>query len=121
MPRGRSKSPAKKRAARANGKLGGRPRDKLPAKVLADLGAPPEKPRELRVWNARVLAEVLLLNMRGEVTNELAASIRAGCGAIGRALPVERPGDPDEDDDDQDDDGPELEEVAGDGGGLRVG
>lgn len=105
----------------------GRPRDKLPKQVVDRLGAPPENPVELRTWNARLLAEVQWLCIRGEIGSELAATLRANAGAIERALPPpprdERRRDDGDDDDDQDedDDGPELTEIATNGGELRVG
>lgn len=123
MARSSSKKTAQTpRASRKHGGAragSGRKRDKLPTKILEELGDPPDKPTALRVWNARVLATVQLLNMRGEISNELASSLRANAGAIDRALPVERPDVLDDDTDDVDDDGPELEEASGDGG-IRV-
>lgn len=100
----------------------GRPRDRLPDAVIESLGEPGATPREIRIWNAKLLAQVQLLSMRGEISVDLAASLRANAGAIDRALPVERPGaSEDEDEEDEDGDGPELVNAAGADGGIRVG
>lgn len=75
--------------ARANGKLGGRPRDRLPQATLDRLGEPPQNdPLRLAAWTSQLLAEVAWLVARGEVHKELAASLRATCGAIDRAVPA---------------------------------
>lgn len=132
MPRAPKKpqAPAAKRAKTSqNGHGGardgaGRPRDRLPDAVIAELGEPGETPTAIRIWNARLLAKVQILSMKGEISVDLAASLRANAGAIDRALPVDR-GPPTDDDDDEDDgdDGPELVSApaAGSDGGLRVG
>jgi hypothetical protein len=128
MPRRAKPAPAK-RAAKPKAKHGGtragagRKRDRLPQSVIDRLGAPGTTPREIRIWNAKLLAEVQLLNMKGEISNDLAASIRANAGAIDRALPAERPPGDEDDDEDEDGDGPEpvpVTATASDGG-LRVG
>lgn len=85
--------------------------------VLDRLGAPPADAAGLDLWVRRVLAELLVLQMRGEVGAELAASVRATCGEIRRNLPEAPAGD--EGDDEEEDDGPTTEEVKGDGS-LRV-
>ncbi|HWU85766.1 MAG TPA: hypothetical protein VN253_00720 [Kofleriaceae bacterium] len=66
-----------------------------------------------------MLAELLVLQIRGEAGTELAASLRATCGEIRRNLPDAPPSGGDDDEDDEEDDGPPLQEVAGDGA-LRV-
>ena len=101
----------------------GRKRDRLPQEVIDRLGVMPTDAVALDLWVRRVLAELVVLQMRGEVSVALAASIRATCGEIRRNLPAAPPpnaGDDEDDDDDEEDEGPELEEVAGDGG-FRVG
>lgn len=98
-PRG-SKSPA----SRANGAKGGRKRDKLPADVLAILDAMPRTTvGEIQLWNARTLVEIQRLNMHGKISNDLAASLRAGAGSIDRALPRSS-GHGDQDDEEHEDD-----------------
>lgn len=102
----------------------GRPRSKLPEAVIEKLGPPPLDAASLRTWNARLLAEVQWLSIRGEIATDLAASLRANAGAIERALPPAPRAAPLEDAEDEDDDGetgPELEEDPSDGDGLRVG
>lgn len=118
------RTPAQARASRANGSKGSRPRSVLPAELVEKLGRPPATPREIRIWNARILTEIQWLAMRGEIDVTLAASLRAGAGAIDRALPAEPPPPPrryadDEPDDEEDRDGPELDDVAS--VGIRVG
>ncbi len=111
-------------AARKVGKLGGRPRDKLPAEVLARLGTPATgaTAHDLRVWNARVLAEVQLLTLQGKIGHELAQTIRANATALDKSLPTDRDPGPDDGEEDEDDpEGPELETDDGAGEGLRVG
>lgn len=109
---GRSRSKAKAKAARANGKAGGRSRDRLPPEVVARIGEPPlGDEKKLRTWNASLLAQVLYLQLRGEVGGELAASIRAGVASLDRVLPAPPPADEDEDDDDEDDRGEGQPEV----------
>ena len=125
MPRSKkarvASSARKPRAKHGGARAGaGRKRDALPADVLERLGDPPEDARGLRVWNARVLAEVQRLSMRGEIGTDLAASLRANAGAIDRALPPELPRSDDDDDEDEDDDGPAMIEAGGDGDSLRV-
>ncbi len=129
-----AKSPSKKRAkpvskSKRGGKRdgAGRPRDRLPEDVITRLGPPPQTAKELRTWNARLLAEVQWLSLKGEIGTELAASIRANAGSLDRALP-ETPATPtsgsgDDDDDDDEEDGPELEANAATApaDGLRVG
>lgn len=113
--------PAKKRRHGGHRAGAGRKREKLPDEVINRLGACPDKPNAIRVWNARLLAEVQVLSMKGKIGVDLAASLRANAGAIERALPpAPRPRDLDDDDPDDDEDtGPEPVESAGDDG-LRV-
>jgi hypothetical protein len=117
----RAKAPAK--SGRGGARPGaGRPRDRLPAKVIERLGVPPkDDAAALDLWVRGVLAELLVLQMSGEVGTELAASLRATCGEIRRNLPEKAGGgsEDDEDEDDDQDDGPETEEVKSDGS-LRV-
>lgn len=115
-------SRAIKASAQANGVLGGRPRDRLPEEVITRLGPPPATPKDLRTWNAKLLAEVQWLSVRGEIGNELAASLRANAGALDRALPNEPTQSHDANDDDEESIGPELEAAAGDDDddGVRV-
>ncbi|MBA2718919.1 MAG: hypothetical protein H0U52_06730 [Chloroflexi bacterium] len=77
------------------------------------LGAPPTLPKDIRVWNSRLLAEVQWLSMQGLITVDLAASLRANAGAIDRALPVERSQVDGEDDDEEEPTGSELEDLDG--------
>ncbi len=130
--RKRAKTPPKKRAKSAPKPRGGkregagRPRDRLPDEVITRLGPPPATPKELRTWNARLLAEVQWLSLKGEIGTELAASIRANAGSLDRALPetpVAPSGSSDDEDDEEEDDGPELETNAASApaDGLRVG
>ena len=121
-PKARRKPRAAKKNPHGGRRVGaGRKRDRLPKAVIDRLGACPSKPHEIRVWNARLLAEVQILSMKGEIGVDLAASLRANAGAIERALPpAPRPRDLDDDDDlDDEDAGPEPVESAGDDG-LRV-
>ena len=75
-PRARSKArsgrpaghttPAIARAARKNGENGGRPTAKLPAELLAELGAPPDDVLKKDAWWSRLI-EVLMLGVaKGE-------------------------------------------------------
>jgi hypothetical protein len=78
----------KKKPGRGGARDGaGRPRDKLPPGVIKRLGPPPSTPNELRTWNAKLLAEVQWLSIKGEIGTELAATLRANAGSIDRALP----------------------------------
>lgn len=112
------------RASRANGKKGGRPRDKLPDDVLKALGEPPATAKDLRLWCARVLAVVLARSMRGTCTHELAATLRANVKAVLGCLPSQDGDDePGDEDDDDFNEGAELEDDDQDEeefGGLRV-
>ncbi len=118
-------SAAIRRSARANGAEGGRPRDQLPPEVLARLGAPPPnaKPNDLRLWNAKLLAEITWLSVSGVIGSDLAATARANATALDRALPAQAASDDSDADDEQDDDpdGAELEADDGAGEPLRVG
>lgn len=87
--------------------------------MLDRLGAPPADAAGLDLWVRRVLAELLMLQMRGEVGTELAASVRATCGEIRRNIPEPSSRGEHGDDDEDDDDGPKLTETTGDGS-LRV-
>lgn len=124
MTKRAARKPAKPKGGHGGARAGaGRPRDKLPAAVIKRLGAPPSTPNELRTWNAKLLAEVQWLSIKGEIGTELAATLRANAGSIDRALPPAEAHDPDafdDDDEDEDDDGPELTEGRG-GAPLRVG
>ncbi|MDQ3295085.1 MAG: hypothetical protein M3619_00685 [Myxococcota bacterium] len=114
----RAKSPAKKHGGARAG--AGRKRDRLPQAVVAKLGEVPEDATGLDLWVRKALAELVVLVMTGEVSPELAASIRATCGEIRRNLPDAPPVNlDDQDDDDTEVEGPELEEVSADGA-LRV-
>lgn len=102
----------------------GRKRDRIPEKVVKALGAVPEDPKLLDTWVRRALGELVALQMRGEVSVDLAASIRTTLGLMHRAKGPTAPSgdDPDEPDDDDDDteaSGPDLTEVASDGS-LRI-
>jgi hypothetical protein len=118
-------SPKIRAAARANGAK--HKRDRLPDDVIERLGQPPPTENELHVWNARTLAEIQWLAMRGLISSELASTLRANAGAIERALP-ERPKLPPKDDEDDDedfdeDDDPDLEDEGAGGdsqGCLRI-
>ncbi|MGE0547605.1 MAG: hypothetical protein AB7O24_04315 [Kofleriaceae bacterium] len=124
----RAKPKAKPKGKHGGSRPGaGAPRSKLPDDVIARLGDCPTKPRDIRIWNARLLAEIQVLAMKGEIDTGLAATLRANAGAIERTLPPEPPprrteddGDDDQDDDEEGD-GPELEQVEGSADGLRVG
>ena len=120
-PKAKPKAKPKKRAQHGGARAGaGRKRDRLPVAVVARLGVVPTEAVALDLWVRRVLAELLTLQMAGEVSTELAASIRATCGEIRRNLPdAPPPGDEDEEDNDEDE-GPELTEVPSDGF-IRVG
>lgn len=117
-----AKKPKRKAQGRGGKRAGaGRKRDRLPQPVVDRLGAPPTTPLELDTWVRRLLAELLVLQLTGEVSVDLAASIRASCGEIRRSLPSVpvKPASADDDDDDlEDDDGPELEDAEDDA--LRV-
>jgi uncharacterized metal-binding protein YceD (DUF177 family) len=122
--------PAPKKSKRGGKRAGaGRPRDRLPQDMIDRVGAVPTTAAELDLWVRRLLAELLTLQMKGEVSVDLAASIRATCGEIRRGLdkvPSKPAGDDDDDDDDDEEiDGPELEEVDAKGGvddgAIRVG
>lgn len=120
MPAGKSRTPTHKKGKRGGARAGaGRPRDQLPAEVIDRLGPPPTNADRLRDWNARLLAELLYLQVRGLVSVDLAASIRASCGGLDRVLPAPRPPDDEDDLDDDGGDGPEIEETD-DAGELRV-
>lgn len=118
---GRSRSPAKLRAARENASQP-RParRDRLPQEVINRLGPPPALPADLRAWNARVLSEVLRLQLSGDIGRGLAEGLRASVSALDRLLPpLPRPrssdDDDDEEDNDEDDRGEGLPEVPSSG------
>lgn len=114
------KKPAGKHGGKRAG--AGRHRERLPDTVIARLGECPADPHGIRVWNARLLGEVQILSMKGEIGVDLAASLRANAGAIDRALPPAPPpraSDDDQDDEDDEIKGPELVETPGDDG-LRV-
>lgn len=100
MSKRKAKSPTRKRT--------GRPRA-LPSALVQRLGDPPAAGRALRLWLARAAAELLLAELRGEVSRTLAASARASInGAAKLAVLAEAGADTDDDwdDDDPDDDGP---------------
>lgn len=109
------RKPSSRKPARKRRRAGpGRPRSRLPAAILEKLGEPPEHPEKLAIWNARVIAEVTWLLMRGEIGTELAAALRASAGAIGRAST--RAQDAEWDDEDDDATGPKLEPVEAETG-----
>ncbi len=119
----RKAAPAKpKGPGRGGARVGaGRKRDRLPQVVVERLGLPPVEPAALELWARRVLAELLVLQITGEVSVDLAASIRASIGEIRRGLPsvpAKPVSDDDDDDDLEEDDGPELEDADDDA--LRV-
>lgn len=108
------------KAKRAKSKRGGkregagRKRDRLPQAMIDRVGPVPTTAVELDLWVRRLLAELLTLQMKGEVSVDLAASIRATCGEIRRGIDKapSKPSDGDDDDDDDEEiDGPELEEI----------
>lgn len=102
-------------AARKAGKQGGRPRDQMPAEIIASLGAPPKDPAGIRIWNARLVAEATWLAAQGLIGDELAARIRAGATVVIKALPaIVRDDESEEDPDDDEDHGPELARTSGD-------
>lgn len=98
------------KAARKAGKLGGRPRDRLPVDVMERLGKAPAEAAKLRIWNARLVAELNYLVAIGEVGDDLAARIRAGATVVIKALPaiVQDVADDGSSVDDEEDRGPEL-------------
>jgi hypothetical protein len=97
------------KAARKAGKSGGRPRDTVAEDVIASLGAPPKDAAGIRLWNARVVAEINFLVLKGQVGDELAGRVRAGATVLIKALPaIVRDEDEDEDLDDDEERGPEL-------------
>lgn len=113
-----------KRASKRGGRRpgAGRRRAQLPPEVLARIGQPPSGAVAVRVWIARLLGELLVLEMNGRIPASLAASLRATAGAIAR---IAHGGAYDDDEDDDDFDGPELEDVGDDGiepvhEGLRI-
>jgi hypothetical protein len=82
--------------------------------MIDRVGPVPTTAVELDLWVRRLLAELLTLQMRGEVSVDLAASIRATCGEIRRGIdkvPSKPSGDFDDDDDDEEIDGPDLDDV----------
>jgi hypothetical protein len=104
-----STSPARSRAARANGARGGRPRDRLPQDLVDELAAVPAKAADLELWRLRALALLFKAQISGLVGVELAASVRATLGEMRRnATAAPAPGDEDDDDDDDEVTGPEL-------------
>lgn len=110
-------SPAIAAAAIEAGKQGGRPRDRVPAEIVKALrDLPRTTPDEIRTWCQRGLAELVLLQMEGEVGQSLAQSVRATFAALERALPAPKGRDRDSDEDDEIDDehpGPQLEVMRG--------
>ena len=112
---GRSRSAAKAAAARGNGAVGGRPRDKLPEEVIARLRSIPETTAARRRWLVAWAAEVLIGEASGTIPPELAAKLRVGIAHVQKLLPPMRPGDAGDDDegDDEEDDGPVLERDDG--------
>lgn len=102
------------KASRKAGKLGGRPRDAVAEEVIASLGAPPKDAAGIRLWNARVVAEINYLVLKGQVGDELAGRVRAGATVLIKALPAIVRDDEDDDESLEDDEerGPDL--TAGD-------
>ncbi len=111
MTRGAKKpAPKKKHGGARHG--AGRKRDRVPPAVVARLGEIPKNdPVKLDQWVRSTLAELVVLQMNGEVSVELAASIRATCGEIRRSMP-DAPKPADDDDGDDQVDGPELEDAT---------
>jgi hypothetical protein len=109
------------KTSRENGAKGGRPRGRLPQKILEQIGPVPQKPADFDDWKFRALAALFMAQASGEVERDLAASLRATLGEMRRnaAASPARSTD-DEEDDDEEDEGPELEEAAPDDGALRV-
>lgn len=128
MPRAkkaRASSPKKPRTRRPSTHGGsragaGRKPAKLPDDVIKRLGAPPDDPKKMRPWVAKLLAEVQWGVINGTINSDLAANLRAGAGSIARVLPAERVAPADDEDDDEAGFDPELEDASEDDG-LRVG
>lgn len=114
----KGRKPATKNAGHGGKRAGaGRPRDTMPADVIAKLGERPTTFKELRLWNARFAAEIAIGEATGTIGPELAARLRVNVGAIQKLLPAIGVDDLEEPDDDGD------EEVTGDAGAgaaLRV-
>jgi hypothetical protein len=126
VPRAKPKKSPRTKAKHGGARAGaGRPRDRIPATVLDRLGDVPTDVRVLDTWLRRLLAEILVLQMKGEISVDLAASLRATCGEIRRGMPEAPPPSEGDDDDHDDSEGPELEDVKQPGdvahGALRVG
>ena len=83
-----TKPNAKARAARENGKRGGRPRSKLPPELLARIGEPPGgDPLALIRWCNDCLGQLTWLTMIGELDRALGATIRAFVSTIIKTVP----------------------------------
>ena len=88
---GRSRSPAKVAAARANGAKGGRPPRALPDEVIAEIGDVPKTTAELRAWLPRAGAVIWRLEATGVIGGEYAERLRAGLTTIQRLMPRDEP------------------------------
>jgi hypothetical protein len=101
------------KTSRENGAKGGRPRGRLPQKILEQIGPVPQKPADFDDWKFRALAALFMAQASGEVRATLGEMRRNAAASPARSTD-------DEEDDDEEDEGPELEEAAPDDGALRV-
>jgi hypothetical protein len=113
MPKKMPKKLAKKSQRGGKRAGAGRKRDRLPQAMIDRVGPVPTTPAELDFWIRKLLAELLVLQMTGEVAIDLAASIRMTVAEIRKGMPSAsaKPDDDDDDDDDDEFDGPELEDI----------
>ncbi len=96
---GRATSPAKARAARANGrrgakhgKKGGRPRRPADVSAFTDLGPPPRGPLERIRWCQDLLTldlHRMVSTDRGEADKELSRDLRATATVVAKLMPAD--------------------------------
>ncbi len=66
----------------------GRPPSKLPEAVRAKVGPPPDDPLELAAWASKALAQVIALQMAGEIPPAYATSLRSSLKSLASMVPA---------------------------------
>jgi hypothetical protein len=82
----RRRTPKQARAARENGKRGGRPRKNRHFEDFAELGAPPTHPLDLAHWMQRVVALDTGRIQADRADKELSKKLRGYAGAMSKLL-----------------------------------